>query len=1246
MQPSLQGLYTTPTGLVTANPPQIFVGAGDIASCGNNNDEATAKLLDAVPDPATVYLLGDDAYDNGTTSEFANCYDPTWGRHKYRTKPSAGNHEYNTSGATPYYAYFGAAAGPSGLGYYSYNLGAWHIIVLNSNISRSAGSAQDTWLLNDLTAHPNQCTLAYWHHPLYSSTGGSGSGGASIASMKPFWDRLYAAHADLILNGHRHFYERLAPMKPDGSADPTNGVREIIVGSGGIGGGSETNLFPTHQVGDGSTFGVLKLYLYDDSYAWKFIPVAGKTFTDSGSTACHSSSGGGGGGGGGVSASQSTVSAAPTSFTAGSGSSTITVTAKDGNGSTISGASVVFASTGSGNTFTPPTATTNGSGVATSTFTSSVAQGKTVSVTIDGTPITQTAAVSVTSGGGGGGGGTVTQALLTSGADGTNQKVYTSTSISPAANALVTVAVLGRRSGGAMTPTVTGGGMASWTQVASVDFDPVSGSTERLAVFRAMSAAPGSGPVTITYSSSQSNVQWMVSQWTGVDQSGTNGSGAIGQTGSTNGNSVTSLSTSLGAFANANNVGFGLIGAATNGPAVTPGAGFTEIGATTTGESTLLEAEQATNLNGVAASLSKSVNAGLLALEIKAGTPSGPTVSPTNSTVAAAPGSIVAGGSGSTITVTAKDGSGNPISGATVVLAATGTGNTLTQPAGPTNASGVATGTLTSTVAEPKTVSATINTVAITQQPSVTVAPAAAAALAFTTQPSNTQANAPIAPAVVVEIRDPYGNRVNSSANVSMTIGTNPSSGNLTGNSPQAAVAGVATFSALAIDQTGNGYTLSASSTGLTSATSAGFNITAPAPSAALSTVVAGTPSFTAGGASAITVTVKDGLGNPLSGVSVTLSSSVAGDVVTQPATATDGSGVTAGSVSATSAGPRTITAVAGAITLNQKPVLTVNAGAADAGTSTVGATPTTITAGSGSAAITVTVRDQYGNPVSGSAVVLSATPTTGNTLTGGGSTDANGAVTGALSSTTAELKTVSATADGVPITQTVGVTVTNQPPPGITQTLLTSGHDPANSKVYTTASIAPASNALVTIAVTTHQASAAAPSPVVTGGGMSSWVVVATAAYGGATPLDRVTVYRAMSASPGSGPITITSSATVSNCQWIVSQWSGVDPSGTNGAGAIGQTLAVSGEGVNGLTATLAAFGSASNVGYGVFGLTSNATDAAPGSGFAAIAQEPSGEGSTGDVFAEWAANRNVIGATWSSKSGGGLGVEIKAAP
>ncbi len=396
MQPTLTASYVTPTGLVSPNPPQIFIGAGDISSCSNTGDEATAKLLDANLE-GTVFNIGDDAYDNGTTAEFA-CYNSTWGRHKARTRPGTGNHEYNSSGAAGYYQYFGAAAHPSSVadsaGFYSFDLGAWHIISLNSSVARSVNSKQDKFLAADLAAHPNQCTLAYFHHPLYSS--GSSGGGQSISSMRPYWDRLYAAHADLVLNGHRHFYERMAPMKPDGSADPTNGIRTLIVGSGGIGGGNVSGAFPTSQVRNGDTFGVIKLYLYDDSYAWKFIPVAGKTFTDSGSTACHSS---GGGGGGGVSSSNSSLSANPGSFTQGSGSSTITATVRDGNNNAMSGVNVVFSSTGSGNTFTPPSATTNGSGVATSTFTSSVAEAKTVSATGDGTPINQTAPVTVNSSG-------------------------------------------------------------------------------------------------------------------------------------------------------------------------------------------------------------------------------------------------------------------------------------------------------------------------------------------------------------------------------------------------------------------------------------------------------------------------------------------------------------------------------------------------------------------------------------------------------------------------------------------------------------------------------------------------------------------------------------------------------------------------------------------------------------------------------------------------------------------------------
>ncbi|HEY6061881.1 MAG TPA: hypothetical protein VIV10_14915, partial [Gemmatimonadales bacterium] len=213
-----------------------------------------------------------------------------------------------------------------------------------------------------------------------------------------------------------------------------------------------------------------------------------------------------------------------------------------------------------------------------------------------------------------------------------------------------------------------------------------------------------------------------------------------------------------------------------------------------------------------------------------------------------------------------------------------------------------------------------------------------------------------------------------------------------------------------------------------------------------------------------------------------------------------------------------------------------------------------------------------------------------------------------------------------------------------ITHALLTAGHDPNNLRVYTTGAIAPAAHTLVLVAVLTHQASAAAPSPTLTGGGMTSWDIVASVAFNGATPLDRLTVYRAMSAAPGSGPITITSSVTVSNCQWIVSQWGGVDDGGVNGAGATVQAGQTWGNAVNGLTALLAPLGDANNVGYGAFGVASATAVVSAGAGFTTIDQQPSGEGTTGDLFAEWAANQPTVSASWTSKSGGVVALELRS--
>jgi hypothetical protein len=261
-----------------------LVGAGDIATGSSQNDEATAKLVRATA--GTVFTAGDNAYESGTDAEFNNYYHPTWGTEKARTKPTVGNHEYKTSGASGYFGYFGAAAGDPSKGYYSYNLGEWHIVALNSMCENVGGcgttSPMLTWLKNDLVANPEACTLAYFHHPLFSS----GQHG-NQTKMRPTWDALYAANAELVLSGHDHDYERFAPQKPDGTLDSSRGIREFVVGTGG----KELRSFATFKANsemrNANTYGVLKLTLHPTSYEWNFVPVAGRTFTDSGTTSCH-----------------------------------------------------------------------------------------------------------------------------------------------------------------------------------------------------------------------------------------------------------------------------------------------------------------------------------------------------------------------------------------------------------------------------------------------------------------------------------------------------------------------------------------------------------------------------------------------------------------------------------------------------------------------------------------------------------------------------------------------------------------------------------------------------------------------------------------------------------------------------------------------------------------------------------------------------------------------------------------------
>ena len=226
---------------------------------------------------AHFFTTGDHAYLQGTEAQFRECYDPAWGRLRGRTRPSPGNHDYETPGALPYYSYFGANAGPAGLGYYSYDLGNWHIVSLNSI---TASGAQVRWLRQDLASVTARCTLAYWHDPVFSS----GPNGPQ-AQMREVWRILYGAGADVVVNGDDHLYERFAPQDPDGRPDPP-GIRQFTVGTGGAPLHSFQAIQPNSQVRT-STHGVLKLTLKADSYEWEFIPILSGSFRDSGAGECH-----------------------------------------------------------------------------------------------------------------------------------------------------------------------------------------------------------------------------------------------------------------------------------------------------------------------------------------------------------------------------------------------------------------------------------------------------------------------------------------------------------------------------------------------------------------------------------------------------------------------------------------------------------------------------------------------------------------------------------------------------------------------------------------------------------------------------------------------------------------------------------------------------------------------------------------------------------------------------------------------
>ncbi len=260
------------------------LAAGDIADCDSAGDEATAELLEPA---STILALGDLAYENGTAKEFQECYQPSWGAYPAITRPVPGNHEYHQPSALPYFEHFGGTAGSPGQGWYSFDLGPWHLVALNSNCDDiggcEAGSAQERWLAQDLATHPSRCTLAYWHHPRFSS----GATHGETQRVRRMWDVLFQAGAEIVLTGHEHNYERFSPLDPSGQPDAARGIRQFVVGTGG------GELYPFGPPVTGSefryneSFGVLRLVLRSDGYEWQFISVAGNKVVDAGSDRCH-----------------------------------------------------------------------------------------------------------------------------------------------------------------------------------------------------------------------------------------------------------------------------------------------------------------------------------------------------------------------------------------------------------------------------------------------------------------------------------------------------------------------------------------------------------------------------------------------------------------------------------------------------------------------------------------------------------------------------------------------------------------------------------------------------------------------------------------------------------------------------------------------------------------------------------------------------------------------------------------------
>jgi hypothetical protein len=506
-------------GVAAASVDPVIAAAGDIACDPTNSNfngglgkngacqqQATYAVLQQI-DPVAVLALGDNQYYCGGYQAFLQSYDLSWGKLLTKTYPSVGNHEYLTSGGTGcdstnqnaagYFRYYAGAPaeGNVGQGWYSFDVGGWHLIALNTNCSSAGGcgtgSAQYTWLAADLAAHANRCLLAFWHIPLFSS------GGRASSNSRPFWNLLYAAHADVVLNGHDHIYERFAPQNPSGQLDSAGGIREFIAGTGGANHTSIVAPAANSEVRIATTFGVLAVTLHPGSYDWAFVPVGGQPVMDSGSAACHNTSG----------SSDTTPPSVPTGLQATPvSSSEIDLSwtpSTDGGGSGLKGYNVYDGGALIASTSSPSYANTGLAAGSTHTYTVSAVDNA-------GNESARSAPVTALTPSGGGGGGVVTLVRqVTANAASTSTLTVPLAGTAAGDGLVAAIAVKAGSSASVSSVQDSGGGM--WARGA-VGY--LTGSNSRVELWYRLNA-PSLSSLTITLSAAKS-VSAQVSEWTGL----------------------------------------------------------------------------------------------------------------------------------------------------------------------------------------------------------------------------------------------------------------------------------------------------------------------------------------------------------------------------------------------------------------------------------------------------------------------------------------------------------------------------------------------------------------------------------------------------------------------------------------------------------------------------------------------------------------------------------------------------------